>query len=286
VDALQAAIMPVVTTAHTLLPSSGTTLYSQLASVLRGRIGRGEWPVGHEIPTLDELSEQYGVARVSARQAVQMLVNEGLLSARRGRRTVVISGGQYERTLSTGVAAPHEQLPNFAAKILDKVEDVPLPAFATGLGKAEKSYVRIHKIDCDGPDPYAVSFIYIAKSVYRSFPRHGEERVKLSRLVRGALAAPLLSARERIMVAAASHEEATALKCPISAPVAVVQRVYCDAEGRIVYAGWSVYRGDRFLVDRELSELVQPEGSRAVRRPDTPAPPSAPAARARKVSTA
>lgn len=260
---------------HKLLPSSGTTLYSQLASVLRGRIGRGEWPVGHEIPTLDELGDQYGVARVSVRQAVQMLVNEGLLSARRGRRTEVISGGQYERPLSTGVAAPHEQLPNFAAKILEKAEGAALPAFATGLGTAEKGYVRIHKIDCDGTDPYAVSYIYIAKSVYRNFPRNAVERMKVSRVVRRALPAPLQSAREHIMVAAASHEEAAALKCPISAPVAVVQRVYCDADGRIVYAGWSVYRGDRFPVERELSELVQPEGSRTARRPRTTPPPSA-----------
>lgn len=275
-----------MTTAPALLPSSGTTLYSQLASVLRGRIARGEWPVGHEIPTLDELSAQYGVARVSARQAVQMLVNEGLLSARRGRRTVVINAGMYERTLSTGVAAPHEQLPGFAAQILEKAEDVALPAFAAGIGKADKGYVRIHKVDRDGQEPYAVSHIYIAKSVYRNFPRHAEQRVKLSRLVRGALSSPLMSARERIMVAAASPEEAAALNCPLSAPVAVVQRVYTDGEGRVVYAGWSVYRGDRFLVERELFELVNGDTARSERQLDDRVKSGATRAKTRKVGSA
>jgi hypothetical protein len=52
-----------------------------------------------------------------------------------------------------------------------------------------------------------------------------------------------------------------ALNCPVSAPVAVVQRVYVDAHGRIVYAGWTVYRGDRFLVERELNELVQSDAA-------------------------
>lgn len=274
-------ILQMPTTMPILLPSSGTTLYSQLASVLRGRIARGEWPVGHAIPTLDELTEQYRVARVSARQAVQMLVNEGLLSARRGRRTLVINAGMYERTLSTGVAAPLEQLPAFTSKILERAEDVSLPSFAAGLGKADKGYVRIHKLDCDGLEPYAVSHIYVAKSVYKNMPRHAEERVKISRLVRGALSAPLMSARERIMVGAASHEEALALKCPISTPVAVVQRVYTDAEGRVVYAGWSVYRGDRFLVERELFELVhgnvtrpgQQGGAQGERQSPAPARP-------------
>lgn len=280
-------ILRMPTTMPILLPSSGTTLYSQLASVLRGRIARGEWPVGHEIPTLDELTEQYGVARVSARQAVQMLVNEGLLSARRGRRTLVINTGMYERTLSTGVAAPLEQLPAFTSKILEREEDVALPPFAAGLGKADKGYVRIHKLDCDGAEPYSVSQIYVAKSIYKKMPRHAEERVKISRLVRGALSAPLLSARERIMVGAASHEEAMALKCPMSTPVAVVQRVYTDSEGRVVYAGWSVYRGDRFLVERELFELVHGNVTRPGQQGEAQGERQPPApARPRKASVA
>ncbi len=239
-----------------LRSSSGTTLYSQLASVLRGRIARGEWPVGHEIPRLEDLCKQYGVARISARQAIQMLVTEGLLSAHRGRRTVVINNGLYERTLSTGVAAPLEQVPGFSSRILHKSEHTSLPSFAAGLGHPEAAYMHIRKIDQERDRPYAVSDIYVAKSVYKRFPRNAEGYVKISRLVREALTAPLVSAREKIMVAAANTDEATALKCPISAPVAVVQRVYTDGEGRIVYAGWSVYRGDRFLVERELLELV------------------------------
>ncbi len=56
----------------------------QLASILREKIRSGEWPSGHELPSLDELSEQYGVARVTARQATQVLMGEGLVSSARG----------------------------------------------------------------------------------------------------------------------------------------------------------------------------------------------------------
>lgn len=265
---LRAMINVMPTSSPLLHPSSGTTLYSQLASVLRGRIARGEWPVGYEIPTLDELVAQFGVARVSARQAVQMLVSEGLLSAHRGRRTIVINAGLYERTLSTGVAAPLEQLPAYASRIIRKDDDVPLPSFASGLGKADKSYVRLYKVDMDGEEPYAVSHIYVAKSVYRLLPHRAESHVKISRLVRGALTAPLLSARERITVGSAGQEEATLLKCSMSTPVAIVQRVYTDSEGRVVYAGWSTYRSDRFLVERELFELVHGDVARAARAGD------------------
>lgn len=242
-----------------LQPSTGATLYSQLASVLRGRITRGEWKIGDQIPTLDELSDTYGVARVSAKQAVQMLVSEGLLSARRGRRTTVVHSGLYERTLSTGVAAPLEQLPGFNARILSEVRDLSLPSFAEGLGQPEKAYVRITKVDSDGQNPYAFSSIHVAQDLFNLFPVTAAERLKVSRLVRSVNKSPLISARERISVSSANPEEAAALKCPLAAPIAVVQRVYVDARGYVVYAGWSTYSSDRFLVDRELLELVHGE---------------------------
>ena len=85
------------------------------------------------------------------------------------------------------------------------------------------------------------------------------ERLKVSRLVRSVNKSPLISARERISVSSANPEESAALKCPLAAPIAVVQLVYVDARGYVVYAGWSTYNGDRFLVDRELLELVHGE---------------------------
>lgn len=236
--------------------SPGTAIYSQLASVLRGRIARGEWPEGTAIPTLDELSEEYGVARVSVRQAVQLLVTEGILSSRRGRRTMVIKSGLYERTLSTGVTAPLEQVSQFSSRIIATTEEPELPSFVRGLGKAARSYIKIRKIDHDAAEPYAVSDIFVAKSVYDRIPKRAMAKFKISRLVREVLSVPLVSAREKIMIAAASLEEASSLDCPLAAPVAVVHRVYVNADSQIVYAGWSVYRGDRFFVERELLELV------------------------------
>jgi len=248
--------------------SPGTAIYSQLASVLRGRIARGEWPEGSAIPTLDELSEEYGVARVSVRQAVLLLVSEGLLSSRRGRRTTVIKTGLYERTLSTGVTAPLEQVSQFSSRIIATTEESELPSFAKGLGKAAQSYIKVRKIDHDAGEPYAVSDIFVAKTVYNRIPKRALTKFKVSRLVREALSVPLISAREKIMIASATPDEAASLDCPLAAPVAVVHRIYVNANSQIVYAGWSVYRGDRFFVERELLELVHGDVANIGEQPD------------------
>ena len=52
---------------------SGITLYARIASVLRGKIASGNWPVGAMIPTVAELSREYGTAKITIRQAFKVL---------------------------------------------------------------------------------------------------------------------------------------------------------------------------------------------------------------------
>ena len=64
-------------------------LYQQLYEVLRGNIMRGEWKPGDLIPAESELIEQYGVSRITVRQVLDMLVQEGLIYRQRGRGSFV-----------------------------------------------------------------------------------------------------------------------------------------------------------------------------------------------------
>jgi len=57
-------------------------LYIQVASVLRTRIQSGQWSAGDKISTLEELEREFEVARVTGRQDVDILREEGLLQAR------------------------------------------------------------------------------------------------------------------------------------------------------------------------------------------------------------
>ena len=67
----------------------GPPLYQQLADQLRQAIlDKGLHP-GEKLPTLQQMATLCGVARVTARQAVQLLVSEGYLEARQGRGTHV-----------------------------------------------------------------------------------------------------------------------------------------------------------------------------------------------------
>ncbi len=66
--------------------------YYQIAVDLRQRISRGEWRAGNKLPAEPELARQYSVSRMTVRQAVSELVEDGVLVRKRGNGTFVNIG--------------------------------------------------------------------------------------------------------------------------------------------------------------------------------------------------
>ncbi|MGQ9746606.1 MAG: GntR family transcriptional regulator, partial [Candidatus Caldatribacteriaceae bacterium] len=69
----------------------GLPLYQQLKNIFKGWIIQGILRPGDKIPTESELCEKYGVSRITVRQAMSTLVQEGLLYRRPGKGTFVTS---------------------------------------------------------------------------------------------------------------------------------------------------------------------------------------------------
>src|SRR5215831_6290105 len=61
-----------------------TPRYRQIAAELRSAIAQGEYPPDTRLPGENALMQEYGVARMTARQALAVLINEGLAVSRKG----------------------------------------------------------------------------------------------------------------------------------------------------------------------------------------------------------
>jgi GntR family transcriptional regulator len=68
---------------------SAVPAYQRIASELRGLITSGELAPGALLPSQQDLQDQYGVARMTVRQAIAALVNEGLVTSQQGKGVVV-----------------------------------------------------------------------------------------------------------------------------------------------------------------------------------------------------
>ena len=69
--------------------SSLTPLYQQVLEDIKASIASGAYPPGSRIPSEAELSELYGVSRVTVRRAIEELSGEGYLVRRQGKGTYV-----------------------------------------------------------------------------------------------------------------------------------------------------------------------------------------------------
>ena len=66
-------------------------LYLQVKEGLEGQIRGGEYREGDKLPSERELCERFGVSRITVRQALEMLENQGLVSTSQGKGTFVKS---------------------------------------------------------------------------------------------------------------------------------------------------------------------------------------------------
>src|SRR3954468_9788245 len=119
---------------RTTYARSRVPLYIQVASALRRRIETGHWQVGQQIATLEELEREFEVARVTVRQAVELLQDEGLVRRQQGRGTFVADKLQdkhwlrLESTWESLIASIKDNVPT-----LIKVDNPPArPHLAEG----------------------------------------------------------------------------------------------------------------------------------------------------------
>ena len=66
-------------------PRPARKTHEVVAGQLRDRILSGELQVGDRLPPEDELTEVFGVARTTLREALRVLESQGLITIRRGR---------------------------------------------------------------------------------------------------------------------------------------------------------------------------------------------------------
>ena len=82
-----------------LISDSHVPKYAQIADIFRQRIARGIWAQGLRLPANELLATEFGVSRVTIRQAVDLLARDGIIEAQQGRGTFVTGTLKQDRWL-------------------------------------------------------------------------------------------------------------------------------------------------------------------------------------------
>lgn len=226
--------------------------YGVLADTFRQRILRGIWPPGSCLPSLNELAQEFGVARLTARQAVQLLVQDGWLQARQGAGTFVMDVLPAVKNIKveTSLQALSDMYVATPPEIRTISETVgPLPP---GWRRDDTQYACLKRVHSDKGIPYCVIDVYIDLELFKRAAKRFRERAAIPVLM-SLKNCRVVRAHQTLTVGTADEDVATLIDVPVNAPVAFVERAFEDASGHIVYFAVVVYRGEAVRLDISLT---------------------------------
>lgn len=141
-------------------PNDPRPPYQQVAHALRAAILTRTFQPGDKLPSLNELSERYGVARMTVQQAMRVLRDEGLIVSRQGSGVFVRERTERPVGLRPHIERAFEQdrvsldFAGFSGETLHGVVQEPLDKIRAG--RLRPSAVRIRALLPDPSVPWAL----------------------------------------------------------------------------------------------------------------------------------
>ena len=236
-----------------ILDKAQVPLYVQLADLFRQRIVKGVWREGEMLPSLTTLVAEFGVARVTVRQAIERLTRDGLVSPQRGRGTFVTGAPQADRWLRVETTLENlaELYRDTQPTILVIDESNRTPRLQDSDGVAAERYVYMRRVHAHEGRPYCVIDIYLDAEIFARRPARFRKEILIPLLL-GMPSVEIVTARQGLTISTADLEVARHLGISVNAPVAEVRRVFTGPARRVIYLAEITYRGDYVHLEMDL----------------------------------
>jgi GntR family transcriptional regulator len=234
----------------TIYRNSPVPRYYQLKEILRDRVRSGAWKPGDLIPSERELSESYGISRMTARQAVTDLVNEGIFYREQGKGTFVSHNK---------IMQPLIRLSGFTEDITARGQRPGTRVLSARMWPADQMtaerlqieigtpVVRLERLRLADEEPLAVERSQIH---FRGCERLLEEDLahhSLYQLLERKFAIPLMAADQELEAGLANTEDAQLLHIEVGSAVLYTRRItFTDRNVAVEYAR-SVYCGTKYI---------------------------------------
>lgn len=218
---------------------------------------------GRLLPSEADLSAEFSVSRVTVRRALEVLRDEGLVSAKQGfgwfvatdpvTQTLGRLGTIEEQMVASGLQP--------ARKIIDFAFEKASRKVAKLLGCEQ--VLRVKRVNMADDHPFAVVTVWCPFDLGKHLSRHDVEHSSFYNLLKINLG----GATQTIGADAATTTEAQLLEIPVGSPVLSCDRVTQDVSGKAVLVSHHVFPAHRtnFVVDLPaVTASIAPTGLRLV----------------------
>ncbi|TDE72655.1 GntR family transcriptional regulator [Streptococcus vicugnae] len=221
--------------------------YIRIHDAIKKEIDGGVWEIGQRLPSERDLADDYEVSRMTLRQAITLLVEEGILERRVGSGTYVASHRVQEKMRGTTSfteivrsqgKTPSSQLISYQRKPANDTEIQQLQL------KASDYVVRMERVRYADNMPLVFEVASIPEKLIREFKREDITEHFFQTLTDNGY--EIGKSQQTIYAKNASERVANYLKVPKNHAVLALTQVSYFSDGRPFEYVHSQYVGDRF----------------------------------------
>jgi GntR family transcriptional regulator len=237
-------------------PPQRAFLYSDLVTALRSRIARGVYPPGSRLPSLSELTKEFGVSAITVRRALRELAYEGLVQGRQGLGVFVKTKPRIHRVLAgdpdrsigdeIGRAGFSPRLAEVDHAIVKASDDV-----AARLGvRSEAPVFRHQKLTFANDEPVALHVLHLRPALARKLRPEISKLFLFELLDKNNIVIDNLKCE--FSSTSLDEEHARLIGLPAGQPMMRVDYTATDVNGRPLLLGLTICRPDRFVFEVNL----------------------------------
>lgn len=241
--------------------ASPLPLYTQLRELLRERILDGTYRSGQRMPSEHEMVRAFGVSRITVRQALNDLQQEGVIFKIHGKGTFVSRAKAVQSLLCVEgfgeamAGAGHETF----SRVLGHRTVRAGKAVGARLRLAETDEVmEIRRLRYLDREPISLDVTYLPTELGRRLVREDLVRRDVFAILENDFALPLERADLRIEAIVADGALAGLLEVPEGAAVLRIERLTYTTGARPVDFEFLYYRGDAFQYSVRVGRRAGP----------------------------
>ena len=232
--------------------------YYQIQQQIIGAIKKGEWKSDQFIPPERDLSEKFGVSRITTRKALENLSVEGVIRKIKGKGAIVakpkIEGQLFNRLIGT-----YQDLKDKGFKITNKILDFKIIEPGELVKKElnllpQDKVIRFERIRFLDNEPYHYSKTFMPQKICPDFDYKLLVKKSLIKVLEENYKLKIYRVRRVLEAGIASIEDSKLFKIKIGAPILTFYNTAFLKEGAPIEYTLNKIRGDisKFEIDISL----------------------------------
>lgn len=234
---------------------TGRPRHEQLSDWLRARIEDGTYEVDDQLPSEHQLSEWFGVSRITVRRALQTIENEGLIYRRQGLGSFVRDRRTHQGLVRlTDFAQDMGQAGlEASSKVLRHEQVTVLPDVASHLQlDAASTVLQLDRLRLGNGEPIAFDQTWLPLFYAQLLEGHNLAHDTIYRILERKYEIPILRGHYRITAVNAPDVVAPPLGVTPGRALLLIERLSLTQGDKPVYFQRRYYRSDRVAYELEL----------------------------------